>query len=98
MYLLYHFFILRLLKLNKSEVFIRGILSYYLYLLRAKLNNINMLAKAKKYKLSNKLIARYLGYSSEVSFANTSSKDRILMAIERIIGHVESKIVEDLSK
>lgn len=52
-----------------------------------------MLKKAKKYKLTNKQIAKYLGYSNENTFNKSTAKDRILLGIERIIEHVESEII-----
>lgn len=57
-----------------------------------------MLNKAKKYKLTNEILATYFKYASTNSFNSTSSRNRILKAVEKIIEHVENEIVDRINK
>lgn len=57
-----------------------------------------MLPKAKKYKITNKVLAKYLGYSNDNTFNNSTAKDRILKALEKIITHIESEIIHKIEE
>lgn len=45
----------------------------------------------KKYKLTQKLVAKYFGYASSKAFYSSSANDRILKGVSKIIAHIENK-------
>lgn len=55
-------------------------------------------SKTKKYKLTQADIAKIFGYSSVYSFKNSSSKNRYLKGIEKLIAHIEEQIISKLSE
>lgn len=54
------------------------------------------ITKLKKYKLTNAIIADYFNYSTEHSFANSSSSKDVKNGIESIIEHVENQLIKHL--
>lgn len=52
----------------------------------------NSLSPRKRYKITNKMIAKWFKYSSEDSFNSSKAKDKYLEGIDALIKHVEDKI------
>jgi hypothetical protein len=53
--------------------------------------------RRKKYKIRNKMIAKWAKYASANAFNNSSAKDRILSLVEGIIKHIEDQLVRTYS-
>lgn len=54
--------------------------------------------KIKKYKIQNKMIAKWFNYSTEFSFANSSSSTDVKNGIEKVIEYIEECIIEEINK
>lgn len=54
------------------------------------------MTKQRKYKIKNKKIAEWFGYSSERSYNSSSAKAQMEKGINQIIQHVEIKLINQL--
>lgn len=43
------------------------------------------------YNITNKLIAKWFGYSSDKAFNSSSAKERVLKGIDILIKHIENQ-------
>ncbi len=50
----------------------------------------------KKYKITNLLVSKWFGYSSEKSFNNSTLKQDMLNGVESIIAHIENEIINKI--
>ena len=48
-------------------------------------------SQLRKYKLTQKKIAKFMGYRSAQAFRNSTAKARILHGIEKILLYIEEK-------
>lgn len=51
-----------------------------------------------KYKITQKMIAKYFGYASANSFNNCASKDRMIKGVELLIKEIEDQIVKKIKE
>lgn len=42
-------------------------------------------------KITNKMVAKWFGYSSDISFNSSSAKERILKGVSEVIKYIEEK-------
>lgn len=55
-----------------------------------------MLNNRQKHHISMKDIAEWFGYSSEMSFRNSSANKRIISGIDKVIKAVEDSIIDKI--
>jgi hypothetical protein len=51
----------------------------------------------KRYKLTNKQLAKMFGYSSEYTLRSSTRYDLFSSGIEQLIEHIENQIVDKIS-
>lgn len=49
-------------------------------------------SKLKQYKITNKLIAKWFGYSNQYSFNSSKAKEDMLKGVNEIIYHIEYQL------
>jgi len=50
-------------------------------------------SKGVKYKIKQKDIAQWFGYSSQYTFNSSSAKDRIMNGVKQLIQHIEDEVI-----
>lgn len=50
----------------------------------------------RRYKITNKKLAKWFGYSSEYTFNSSSAKQRILQGIEQLVQYIEDQTISKI--